>query len=286
MILAEETSIMSDSLIYSVVLAICVVAVVFIGGRQFVEYLNRREDIYGRILRDNLLYDVSRWTVTLITGVCVVVLATAGYFITESIVGVIGGIIAGMVLPPLAIKYLKRRRLDRLELQLTGAIQTLSSCVRAGLNLVQAMQMVARDEPAPIKQEFAHLMREYEYGVSLEEAMDNAAQRIDSGDFRLLFSALQTHRERGGDLGTTLDRIAASIQEIQRLENRVKALTAQGRATARWLAAMPGVVLLIMWGLIQDSGVSLLFSDNIGKLILVGVVVLNVIGYLWIRKIL
>ena len=115
--------------------------------------------------------------------------------------------------------------------------------------------------------------------------MANASQRIGSGDYRLLLAALHTHRERGGDLGETLDRIAASIREIQRLENRVKALTAQGRATARWLGAMPLVVVLILYFLVDPSGVKSLFAESLGKVIILGIIVLNVIGFLWIRKI-
>jgi tight adherence protein B len=144
--------------------------------------------------------------------------------------------------------------------------------------------MIVRDAPKPIQQEFAHLLREYEYGVPLDEAMNSAGERIGSNDFRLLFAALRTHRERGGNLGETLDRIAESIREIQRLERRVETLTAQGRATARWLGAMPMAVLAISY-LIVPEGVRQLFTTATGNWILTAVVILNILGWLWIRKI-
>ena len=157
--------------------------------------------------------------------------------------------------------------------------------MRAGLNLVQSMQLLAQDGPPPLRQEIAHLLREYEYGVPLEGAMDSAAARIGSGDYRLLFAALQTHRERGGDLGETLDRIGDSIREIQRLENRIKTLTAEGRATARWLGAMPLVVMAIIYFLVSPEGVVAMFSEGLGKLMILAIVALNLVGFLWIRKI-
>jgi tight adherence protein B len=129
------------------------------------------------------------------------------------------------------------------------------------------------------------MLREYEYGIPLDEAMDNASVRIGSGDFRLLFAALHTHRERGGDLGETLDRIAESIREIQRLENQVETLTAEGRATARWLGAMPIVVLGILYFIVSPEGVRSLFTDDFGKMLLLIMAILNVAGFLWIRKI-
>jgi tight adherence protein B len=95
---------------------------------------------------------------------------------------------------------------------------------------------------------------------------------------------LQTHRQRGGDLGETLDRIAESIREIQRLERRVETLTAQGRATARWLGAMPLAVLAISY-LVMGDQVRLLFTESAGNLILMIVLVMNLLGWLWIRKI-
>jgi tight adherence protein B len=190
----------------------------------------------------------------------------------------------GLLVPGAVLNVLRRRRLRRLDEQLVGGVQTLASGVRAGLNLVQSMQMLARDGPPPLRQEIAHMLREYEYGVPLDAAMDAAAERIGSSDYRLLFTALQTHRLRGGDLGETLDRIAESIREIQRLENRVETLTAQGRATARWLGAMPAVVMVIYY-FIDSYGVQQLFVTASGKVILAGVVLANIIGYLWIRRI-
>jgi len=256
----------------------------YLGWPSLKALIARQERQFDRVLRGRLLLDVSPRTATIVTVAVTAVLAIILYSLTQSAVGALIGIGAGLLLPTVAMRYLAARRLRRLEDQLVAGIQTLASGVRAGLNLVQAMQLVARDGPVPLRQEFRHLLREYEYGVPLEEAMDNASARIGSGDFRLLFAALRTHRERGGDLGETLDRIAASIREIQRLESRVKALTAQGRATARFLGATPGFVFLILY-LVWGQAVREMFADSIGKVAILGIVVLNVVGFLWIRKI-
>lgn len=246
----------------------------------------RREEQYDRVLRGRLMIDVEPRTATWMSVGAVLLLALLGLVITESILGAIILGAAGLLGPWAVIKILARRRLDKLELQLVGGIQSITSGVRAGLNLVQSMELVAREGPIPLRQEFAHLLREYEFGVPLEEAMEKAAERIGSGDFRLLFSALQTHRQRGGDLGETLDRIAESIREIQRLENRVKTLTAQGRATARAMGAMPMVVLAIIYFLrISPEYVIQLFTTPLGNLLLLIMIVLNVAGFLLIRKI-
>ncbi|HDZ22118.1 hypothetical protein LCGC14_0302390 [marine sediment metagenome] len=260
-------------------------AAIFIGWPPLRELIARQEDRYDRVLRGQLLMKVRPRSATVASIIVIFLLAVLGHVLTGSFIGslLLGG--AGVFIPVGVLTLMLRRRLRRLEDQLVSGIQTIASGVRAGLNLVQAMQLVGRDGPVPLRQEIRHLLQEYEYGLTFEAAMNNAADRIGSSDYRLLFAALHTHRERGGDLGETLDRIAESVREIQRLERRVETLTAQGRATARWLGAMPVVVLVILFFLVDPAGVEDLFTNDMGKLMLLAMLVLNIIGFLWVRKI-
>jgi tight adherence protein B len=269
----------------SALLFVLTAAVVWLGYRPVRQLIAWQKHRFRTVLQRQLLMATTPTTAMALSAAVAAALAAFGYTITGSALGAGIGLLVGVLLPNAMLRILSRRRLARLEDQLVGGIQTLVAGVRAGLNLVQAMELVARDGPDPIRQEFSHLLREYEYGVPLDEAMRNAAARIGSGDYRLLFAALQTHRERGGDLGATLDRIADSIREIQRLEKRVQTLTAQGRATARWLGAMPAVVFAILYLLVDKAGVRALFTDDLGKLIVAVIVALNLVGFLWIRKI-
>ncbi len=268
----------------SAVLFVLSAAAAYIGYLPIRDIVRRREKEYDLIFRRVLLLDIPPRMITMLTGMVILVLGFMGYALTRSVWGVLPLGFLGALLPHAMIRYLRRRRLKRLEEQLVGGVQTLASGVRAGLNLVQSLAMVARDGPSPLRQEFRHLTREYEYGISLEEAMGNAAERIGSSDFRLLFAALQTHRERGGDLGETLDRICDSIREIQRLEGQVQTLTAQGRATARWLAAMPVIILGILY-IIDAGGVKQMFTEPVGNMLLGLIGLLTFLGFLWIRKV-
>lgn len=275
----------TSEMISSGMIFLLVTLLVWVGGPELRRLLVSQERQFDEVLRRKLLLDISPRSSVAISLVVTVGLTIWLYYLTESVLGGLIGLTIGLTLPSLVLRYLRRQRLAKLETQLVDGIHTLASGVRAGLNLVQAMQLVARDGLVPMRQEFRHLLQEYEFGIPLEEAMNNAALRIGSGDYRLLFAALETHRQRGGDLGETLDRIAASIREIQRLENRVKALTAEGRTTARWLGAMPVVVMGILYFVVDASAVRELFADPLGKVIVLAILVLNVIGFLWIRKI-
>ena len=266
----------------SVVMFLLTVTAIYMGSRPMALYIRRQEEQFDRVLRGNLLLNIAPRTATWISAAAMVLLGVAGYAVTRSAFGAIVVAVLAAFLPSMTLRMLQQRHLAKLERQLVSGIQTLGSGVRAGLNLVQSMGLVARDGPSPLRDEFAHLLREYEYGTPLEEAMDKCATRIGSGDFRLLFAALQTHRERGGDLGETLDRIADSIREIQRLESRVETLTAEGRANSRMLGMLVVAALGILY-MIDSSGVKSLFEDDIGKVIIGIMIFLNVVGFLWIR---
>ena len=277
------TGFTGDMLTTAVLMVLTLVAAGF-GYYPAVELLGQRRDMFDRVLRRSLLIDISPTAAVIIWLVASVLLGVVAGLLVWSLLGFFIGLTVGLVLPRPVLGLLRRKRIAKLENQLVGAIQQLSAGVRAGLNLIQSMGMIARDGPRPVRQEFRHLLREYEFGVPLDQAMSNAADRIGSSDYRLLFAALHTHRERGGNLGETLDQIAASIREIQRLEKRVQTLTAQGRTTARWLGAMPVAVLGVLF-LIQRSYVFSLFETGLGQFIIGLIIVLNLIGFLWIRKI-
>lgn len=268
----------------SIVLFLCVGLATYVGIPPLRRVLLAREAKYKDVLQGRLLMDVQPRMVSVLTGIASGLLALCAYGVTGSLIFAALAACGGMFLPTMAMKMLRERRLQKIDAQLLVGISTLSSGVRAGLNMVQAMEMLASEGPTPLRQEFAHLVREYEYGLPLEEAMNNAVERVGSGDFALLVSAMMTHRERGGNLGETLDRIAASLREIQRLEARVKTLTAQGRANARFLSGL--VVLVLVFLFAFDAGnMGMVLKDDFGKLILGGILLLMGLGFLWIRKI-
>ncbi|MDP6544000.1 MAG: type II secretion system F family protein [Phycisphaerae bacterium] len=287
MILGAEkiTFDMSEQIVSSVAIMVGTAIAIRIGARPLGELIERRERHYAQVIGGSLLMSIKPRSVTIMSIFMIFFFSLVFYLVVGSILGGLVGMVIGLMLPTVLIKHLREKRLRKLNDQLVPGIQTLSSGVRAGLNLIQALELVARDGPSPLRQEFAHLVREYEFGLGLEDAMSNASARIGSGDFGLLFAALLTHRERGGNLGETLDKICEAIREIQRLEHRVDSLTAQGRATARFLGAMPMVVLAIVYFIVDSKGVERMFVTTPGKVILAAILVLNILGFLWIRKI-
>lgn len=254
------------------------------GSRTVVAFLRKQEAWYDHVLNHQLLMEISPRTaliaaigVMLITGVLAVVIVGGPFWF---IVGAAGG----FFIPQFVILHLDQKRKELLDEQLVDGIVMLASGVRAGLNLIQSIELLVKNAANPIRQEFAQLLREYQMGLDLNKAMQNAANRIGSSHYRLLFTAIEMHRLRGGDTGESLDRIAESIREIQRLEGKLDAITAQGRMQAWMMSVMPFVFLVLLY-FIDPDDVKLLFTEPIGRVMLFFIAAMIATAYLWIRKI-
>ncbi len=244
----------------------------------------RQEQAYDRVLRQQLLIDVEPRTVLAMSAAAVVVAGMLAFLITATTIAAFVCAAAMIFLPNLVIRHMETKRRERLESQLIDGLTTLASAARAGLNLVQSMELLERNAVGPIRQEFGQLLREYRMGVDLNQAMQNASNRIGSQLYRLMFTAIQMHRVRGGDSAQSLDRISESIRDIRRLEGKLDALTSQARYQALFMSMMPVVFLALLWS-IDPQGVGMLFVVPAGRVILLGVAAAIAIAFFWIRKI-
>lgn len=244
----------------------------------------QREQKFDRVLNQQLLLQFPPRVAMILSLLIMAVLGVSVALIFSNPYAAVLGMGVGYFIPAAVLSHLEQQRSRRLDLQLVDAITTLSSGVRAGLTLVQSIELLVNNSIGPVKQEFAQLLREYSMGLDFNQAMRNTANRIGSSNYRLLFTAIEMHRQRGGNTGESLDRIAESIREILRLEGKLDAITAQGRAQATMMAAAPMFIMTIYWA-IDPEGVNSLFAEPMGRVLLLVASVLVLIGFLWIRRI-
>ena len=198
------------------------------------------------------------------------------------------GVLTAVVLaagPWYLLRRMAQRYRQRIEDQLADAMVTLSNAVRAGLSLAQSLEILAAQCPKPINGEFHQIAAEYKLGKPLERTLGEAKERLKSENFALFAAALLASHESGGRLNETVERIAQSVLEMQRLERKVQSETAQARKSAVYMALAPAFILVIYYAVDPDA-TTLLFTTPAGQLILAAAVVLNVFAYLWARVIL
>jgi tight adherence protein B len=187
----------------------------------------------------------------------------------------------------LPIWYLKRRRkarTDAFEAGLPDAIDHLGRAIRAGHPLSAGLKMVADESQEPIAGEFQRCFEEQRFGIPFDDAIIAMADRVDLVDARILVTAILIQREVGGNLAEVLDNLATVIRARFTIRRQLKVYTAQGRFTGYTLAVLPIIVGFLIFA-INPPYMRLLFTHPIGKLMVGIAAVMQIIGYLWIRRI-
>ena len=186
--------------------------------------------------------------------------------------------------PRLYLRHKKKMRLVKFNEQLEDALQGMSSSLKAGFSINQALETVAQENRRPISVEFRLLMQEIRLGVTLEKALHNMEERMQSEDLELVSTAIITARQTGGELTLIFERLAGVIRERTRIQGKIRSLTAQGTLQAYIVGAMPFILMFAM-NYVAPKMMSVFFDSIIGILLIVGVALLVIIGFFSIKKI-
>ena len=184
---------------------------------------------------------------------------------------------------PLA-KYLDNKRREKFNLQLPEALATMSNALRAGFSISQAFDSVVEQGEKPMCEEFAILQQQLKIGMPFEDALESMSHRVGSDDLTLVTTAILISRKTGGNVTEIFDKISETIRGRQKIERKVKTLTAQGRMQGIIVSAMPVFLGFIMTLIKPKLMIPFLCSFQ-GLLSVVAMVVLITVGWLIIRKI-
>jgi tight adherence protein B len=191
--------------------------------------------------------------------------------------------ILGYFAPELLVRWLKRRRRRMFSEQLVDALIMLSNGLRAGFTLQQAIEMLVEESRPPISQEFELVLREFHFGIDLEKAMVNCAERANNEDLSLAVTAVAICRQVGGNLAEIFDRIVTMVRDRKLIEGKVDALTAQGKMQAMIVALLPWIFAFFC-AKINPELTSLLWTTIPGVIAMFVAIFMDIAGYLWVRK--
>lgn len=161
---------------------------------------------------------------------------------------ILGGVagIAGIFFPRFYVAYKQGQRLRRFEQQLPDTLSLWVNALRSGYAVLQAMEAIAKESPAPTSTEFRRVVMEVQLGIPMETALDHLLERVPSDDLDLVNTAVNIQREVGGNLAEILDSIAYTIRDRIRLKGEIGVLTAQGRITGWLISLLPiGLTLFL-----------------------------------------
>jgi tight adherence protein B len=226
------------------------------------------------------------WPVSLVMGSAlgtVVVISALTSLFLPGVLPLVVGLVLGSI-PYLYLFILREQRFRKCDRLLPDAIDLMARGLRAGHALPAVLQMVGEEIPEPLGTEFRNLHEEQLLGLPLREAVMNMVRRIPRDDTRFLATAILLQKETGGNLAVILDKTATVARERERLRGQVRIYTAQGRATAWILCAMPFIMFVILSFLSWNTE-RLLFTDHLGKVAIYTGAFFMVCGILLIRRI-
>jgi tight adherence protein B len=187
-------------------------------------------------------------------------------------------------LPVFWLMFRRKHRFKKFAAQLPEALELVARALRAGHSLAAGFHLVAQESSDPIAGEFGRVFEEQNLGIPFEEALSNLTQRIPNLDLKFFVTAVILQRQTGGDLAEILDKIGTLIRERFKIWGQVQALTGEGRLSGIVLLALPPVLFVTVYRM-NPEYLMLLFTDDLGKKMLIAGIVSQLIGALVIRKI-
>jgi tight adherence protein B len=184
----------------------------------------------------------------------------------------------------LLVRYYRKRRIKSFNTQLVDALQAMANAFKAGLTFPQAIEHVSREAMAPLAQEFTLFVREVKLGVQLEEALVNMSKRVGSDDLELVVVSTNIARSLGGNMAEMFETISSTIRERFRLEGKIEGLTSQGKLQGWVVAAMPGLLGLVL-NMMRPDLMQPMLNHLFGYILVFLIMVMEAMGILIIRRI-
>jgi tight adherence protein B len=194
------------------------------------------------------------------------------------------GFALGFAMPFIVLRIKRTRRLRAFEEAFPEGLDLIARALKAGHAFATGLKMVADEMDEPVGPEFRKTFDEQNFGLPMKDALENLTHRIPSLDVRFFATAVLIQRETGGNLSEILENLAHVVRERFKILRQVRVYTAHGRLTGYVLLALPAF-LGVALSFINPEHMNLLFRERMGQLMLIAAMVMQFIGYMWIKQV-
>ena len=192
-------------------------------------------------------------------------------------------IIGGFGLPRMALNTLAKRRIGKFTAVFADAIDVIVRTIRSGLPVGEALNIIVHEMPDPISTEFRQIVEGQKLGLTLDEALDRACERVPTAELRFFAIVLAIQQSTGGNLAETLAKLSDVLRGRKRMRDKVSAMSGEAKASAMIIGSLPFLVAALL-AVVSPSYISVLFTTNPGHLILFAGVTLMGIGVMVMRQ--
>lgn len=171
------------------------------------------------------------------------------------------GIVIGGGLPHLVVSFFIKRRVGQFTTRFPDAIELLVRGLRSGLPVTETLGVVAGEVPGPVGQEFKLVTERIRIGKTMEDALQDTADRLGTPEFQFFCITLAIQRETGGNLSETLSNLANVLRQRSQMKLKIRAMSSESKASAYIVGSLPFAVYGMIWFINNDYATKF-FSDE------------------------
>jgi tight adherence protein B len=192
-------------------------------------------------------------------------------------------ILLGIGIPRRLLRFLAARRQHAFTQRFADAIDVIVRGIRSGLPVGECLSIIAREASEPVATEFKLLVEAQRLGMTMKQALERSCRRVPTADMKFFAIVLNLQQQTGGNLAETLAGLSDVLRQRKKMADKVRAMSSEARTTAGIIGAMPFLIMAII-AFIDPDYISLLFTDSLGKKILVGGGLWMTLGVVIMRK--
>lgn len=242
----------------------------------------RRVSIKGQIEQAGITLSLLQFW--LIAGGVGAGLALGGFIVSHSLIGAAVGFFVGLLgLPRWGLGIMVAGRQKKFANQLADAIDVIVRGVKSGLPLGQCLRIIAAESPEPLRTEFQMLVDGQAMGVPMEQSLQRLYERMPLAEVNFFAIVLVIQQKTGGNLSESLGNLSSVLRSRKLMKEKVKALSAEAKASAMIIGALPIIVMAMVYFTRPDY-IMILFTNTTGHLILLGCVVMMSLGIIIMRN--
>jgi tight adherence protein B len=171
------------------------------------------------------------------------------------------GLLIGIGLPHMLVGRMGKKRIKKFLIRFPDAIELLVRGLRSGLPISETLAVVGAEVPDPVGAEFRGVADRMRIGRTMEAALQETAEKLNTPEFNFFVITLAIQRETGGNLAETLGNLADVLRKRLQMRLKINAMSSESKASAYIIGALPFVVFSMIW-YINPSYMSGFFSDT------------------------
>lgn len=240
-------------------------------------------------LRLRLAQTGKNWTLQqyLITSASIAFLVMAALWIKGApmYLALFGGLMLGAGLPHFAVGYLMAKRIKLFTTNFPDAIELLVRGLKSGLPVGETLGMVAKEIPGPVGEEFKMVTEKIRIGKTMEDALQETADRMGTPEFQFFVITLAIQRETGGNLAETLANLADVLRKRAQMKLKIRAMSSESKASAYIVGSLPFFVFGMVWSVNQKYLAGFFFEPRLMIAGMIGIVWMSIGAFIMAKMV-